>query len=43
MKKKGKDTSEIELELKTAKEDLNFGLLILAKDRIDRILKKLKE
>jgi len=43
MKKNGKDTAEIELELKTAKEDLDFGLHVLAKDRINRILEKLKE
>jgi len=33
MKKNGKDVSEIEIELKIAKEDLDFGLHVLAKDR----------
>ncbi|MCD6274547.1 MAG: hypothetical protein J7J15_00775, partial [Candidatus Aenigmarchaeota archaeon] len=43
MKKMGIDTTEFEKELKSAKEDLNFGLSVLAEDTIDRILKKLKE
>jgi len=43
MRKNGKDMSEIERELKIAKEDLDFGLPILAKNRINRILEKLKE
>jgi len=43
MKKMGIDTTTFERELNIVKEDLNFGLPVLAKDRIDRILKKLKE
>ena len=43
MRKNGKDTSEIEKELKIAKEDIDFGLHVLAKYRINRILEKLKE
>jgi len=43
MKIMGKDTTEFERELKSAKEDLSFGLSVLAEDTIDRLLKKLKE